>query len=197
MPKGDETMYFDELIEKFELLVMQFDGVVAVTESIWPTEKAHAMFTALADAGRAAPAVSLVNHASWVGLRYWMEFGEFVPEAAYEKKPTVESEFERVTAVLDSLPKIKEQIIHSFAHKSASSNAWSTTPPQYAGRPEFGRGIALPNAGFVRKAMAFHHVGDKRKVAVIGNSTAFMAAATDAGYTTVHVSKVEVDITYA
>lgn len=187
-----------DLMKKYDLMVIEFNGVVSVGTTMWPTEAAYAIFDALAAAEDDAPRLSLINHRSEVGLRCWMEYGAFAPPAAYEGKVTLPEELKRVRDVVDQLADIAGlHILNSFAHKAARSKQWSATPPQYAGRPEFGRGIALPNSGFVRAAMSRHGVIDKRKVVVIAYSESFRDAAAEFGVVTYMQDRVNVELELA
>ena len=118
---------------------------------------------------------AIATNQGGVGLRRWMESGNF---GEPEKYPTQTSVEQRVNAIADSLNITQKYI--AFAYQ-AKSGKWSPTPPENKNDPRWNPDWRKPAPGMIQAAMQDAGISDPAQVLMVGDSESDREAAQAAG----------------
>lgn len=166
-------------MSNYEFIIFDVDGTLAE----WQTGELLPGVKAWFEQHAAAHKIALVSNQGGVGLRYWMEEGEF---GEPDKYPTEEDARADLEAVNEALPGGPYPLFVCFAYQAKKSGNWGPVPDE--DDPEWDHARRKPAPGMVYDAIRVCG-STRQKTLLVGDRDEDRAAALNAGVDFQHAAE--------
>lgn len=148
LPQSDESGKLPDLI------IFDLDGTLADRESghLLPGRRAFFLRLGQEYPGGSGPQLALATNQGGVGLRHWMETGNFGEPERYPTQAEAEAKLNEVAETIGSLSGHWPARYISFAYQ-ARSEKWGPTPPETDDDPRWSCDWRKPAPGMLLQAM--------------------------------------------